>query len=110
MNPQIDARYDNGVTGHKRLDGPLKLGGSAFWGPRKNPAGHSTGGVWIRPLQLGRGSEVVLHTQNGTAFAQVLVVKRAGVNAGLSIGSVVRQRSGQAFTEVLGNGQRHIVV
>ena len=91
MNPQIDARYDNGVTGHKRLDGPLKLGGSAFGGPRKNPAGHSTGGVWVRPLQPGRGSEVVLHAQNGTAFAQEFGVKGAAVVADFGGGAVIAQ-------------------
>ena len=48
MNPQIDARYDNGVTGHKRLDGPLKLGGSAFGGQEKTPPG-------IAPVGFGSG-------------------------------------------------------
>jgi hypothetical protein len=44
MNPQIDARYDNGLTGHKRLDGPLKLGGSAFGGQEKTPPGIAPAG------------------------------------------------------------------
>ena len=91
MNPQIDARYDNGVTGHKRLDGPLKLGGSAFWGPRKNPAGLSTGGVFVRPSKPVRGSEVVLHAQHGAAFAQKFAVKGAAVGACFCICSVVTQ-------------------
>jgi hypothetical protein len=54
MNPQNDARYDNGVTGHKRLDGPLKLGGSVFGGRRKNPAGQSTSGVCFQAKEAWR--------------------------------------------------------